>query len=513
MAIFANYNGFLMRSFFTIILLFAAFCSYGANTQLDLPKDYQVFEKAGKKGLKNRSGEIIIPAAYEEVGWSRGELEVVKGTIGFKLNDLWGLISLDNQKIIDAEYTRLYHAGQQMLAAAKHNTTTGRDYIGLISTSGEELLPFKYAHIKVEGLRAVVAKKQRNKYVYGLLNLKGDVVIPTQYKHIEVLSGLRFKVKNKENRTAIFDDQGNVIIDFLLDSISNFNGEYAVAYDNHRRGLIDKNGTLIIEPSYQGVRVANGDVETRAFNQWDIMGSDNSIKSTLRVEELKPFSKSLFLASANDWGWLIDNEGNQVTPASYNHIDTLTGNLATFRKGQKWGVLNKNGKVKLPAKFDSVVIDRQMIFGKSKGLWSLYDSFNVKKTQNYYQAIGRKTGRLFPVKKKEHWGFIDRYGEEVIHCVYEKVGKFKNDLVWVQFHGQKGVINRNGDWKVLPQKADAIQVLNNSYYISELKGLKKLKDFDGELIYFTENPIEIREDYLSSLSQMEASGRLTLAVR
>ena len=61
-------------------------------------KEYSIIEKGQRKGLVNNRGKVIIPAEYEDLGWSEGEAEVIADVIGYKENNRWGLIKINNTK-------------------------------------------------------------------------------------------------------------------------------------------------------------------------------------------------------------------------------------------------------------------------------------------------------------------------------------------------------------------------------------------------------------------------------
>ena len=61
-------------------------------------EEYFIFQLNDKKGVRNSKDKILIPAEYEDLGWSIGEFHPLNETLGFKENGLWGLLSLKKQK-------------------------------------------------------------------------------------------------------------------------------------------------------------------------------------------------------------------------------------------------------------------------------------------------------------------------------------------------------------------------------------------------------------------------------
>src|SRR5690606_37122441 len=89
-------------------------------------------------------GELIIPAQYDDLGWSKGMPMIINNVLGYKVGNLWGLINIKNKKEIAPAYAVVYPANDRLLIASKLNRHNNNMYFGLISTEGETILSFKY---------------------------------------------------------------------------------------------------------------------------------------------------------------------------------------------------------------------------------------------------------------------------------------------------------------------------------------------------------------------------------
>ena len=88
----------------------ARYNSYGSSFSIAQPtqdsrhalsqflKSYTVIEKDMKKGLLNEKGDLIIPAIYDDLGWTKGSFAVINEVLGYKQNNNWGLLALNNKK-------------------------------------------------------------------------------------------------------------------------------------------------------------------------------------------------------------------------------------------------------------------------------------------------------------------------------------------------------------------------------------------------------------------------------
>lgn len=461
-------------------------------------QEYQLFEKEGKQGLKDDNGNVLISASYDELGWSKGAFKVVGKVVGYRIANQWGIISIDNKVITDAQYSQLYPGAKGLLIAGIKARTL-HQLLGVVSVDGKTVLPFKYASVKLAGLRAIVATQKAGKFIYGVVDLDNKLVIPSEYTDISFLGNLRFAVKNKTGKTAIFNDDGKQILGFELDSISSFKNGFAIIYDNHLRGLINLDGKIILPPAHKDFQISGEEVRSTAFNNWYMITGDNKVVKKINYDQIVPFSEGVIRVVANDKTWLTDTDEVPLTPKHYSHLVLLDNGFLSFLNGSAWGVMTPDYKPLLAARFDSVFASEDMIYVREnihgKKVWSMYDELGVRKSRYYYNEIRQPSGYLYPVKRNEHWGFINRSGEEVIHCVYDEVSGLVEGLSAVKFHKEYGVIDKKGDWVVLPQKA-RIKVINGNYYITYTGKLTTLKSFEEGTVYFTENPVEIKDNYL-----------------
>lgn len=506
-----------MKYIFSVLLLFFCYATFSAPSKSTSLNTYRIFEADGKVGMTDDEGNVIIPAEYDHIGWSKGKLIPVNNTIGYRLAGVWGLISLKNQKITSSLFSQLYHAGGGMLVAAKKGKITKHDFLGLISTQGKEILPFKYTSIDVNGLRAIVSTKNAHQYNYGVVDFTNKIVIPIRYKEVKSLGGLRFAVKNEKNKSAIYSDRGDQLMDFKLDSISPFEKGYARVYQNYKQGLIKVTGELAVEPIYQSVKVDDDGAKVKDFNQWQTLNSENKVIDSWHYDGLDAYAETLYLASANGKYWVVDKKGEALSSIDNDFVSPVKDGKSIFRKKKKWGVIRENGTVLMSATFDSVIVDRDVVYtmmlDKGNSKWSMYDTFGVKKSIYNYDRINAKTKNLYPVLRKKYWGFIDRTGEEVIHCVYDEVGQFVDNHVAVKFHGQYGILDKYGEWKVLPQSYP-LELINEDLYLMKSPKITTLKSIESGTIYFTENEIEVKRGYLlehladGNLWKIDFAGRI-----
>lgn len=453
-----------------------------------------LFKENGKVGIKNESGAIVIPASFQALGWSDGSFSVIGDITGYRIDQSWGIINLKKEFITSAVYESLVYAGGENIIAQKKISAT-QYKTGCINLRGEEKIPFQYDGIQIAGLRAVVFNLTKSRYQFGLRDLDHREIIPAIYKNITPLGSLRYAVQNHEGKIALFSDAGKPISDFSIDSISGFNKGYATLHQKLRQGLMDRNGTIVLEPIYKSIQVID---MTKAIvqspDEWVLINYKNQILNRVSAENLIPAGDKFIVQDANRFG-LADRTLKTIIPIQFEKLIKLDDAKWLIQKNNKFGVIDSVGNILLKNSYDSLHLNGSYYRSLTKNGWSLIALDGKELTYKYYSSIVslRKTN-LHPVNYRGHWGIINERGDEVIHCVYDSIVQFHNDLWVVKYKGNYGVINQKEDWLVAPQKFP-IQLIRQGLYLLTTPENVFLKSLSGEILYFTNNMMRLESDF------------------
>lgn len=493
-----------MKNFLLVILMFATSSSVYAEF-------YKKFEEGGKFGVKNEKEEILIPAIYEAIGWSNETFTVINQVTGYKLNDQWGIISLTNKRITEPEYFSITPTENNLLIVTRRSPLSFRMTTGCMDTKGKIIIPLEYAGLKISGLRAIAYTLHENQFRYGLIDLENKLLIPQVYKNIYPLGSLRYAVQNRENKTALFTENGRQVTPFSIDSLSQLTHNIAIIYQDGKQGLINREGNMLKEPVYREIEIDGKTVKARLPDTWKILDAQNKLIREIEADSLLPLGDDR-LKMTNAFGTqLWDTQFNPVTQTYFTHLNQFHNNQVLFSVGERWGVLNHDGKTILPAEYDQIIMDDDH-FLVSKQLqgkqgWILLDVNGKALTTKAYERIAKFNGTFFPVRKNGFYGGLNLHGQEIIACVFDSITGTYQNLVAVKFKGQYGIMDTGERWIVTPQP-NPIALLNAERYFEKSGNLTFLKSIDGEIIYFTTNPLTIQNDKL--IETLSSGGKWTI---
>ncbi len=226
-----------------------------------------------------------------------------------------------------------------------------------------------------------------------------------------------------------------------------------------------------------------------------------------------PFSEGLAAFSngldgdKRKWGF-INIKGELVIPYLFeNIIYSFSDGLCPVVVNDKFGAIDKTGKLVVPAEFD-------YIFGFQEGL--AHTQENGK--SGYIDKIGKwvipptlthtagfSEGLARAQKdEKGHYGFIDKKGKWVIQAEYDMAVEFHEGLAKIKKGGLSGYINKDGSVFIKPQfqsagsfsggvaiieKEDIYHILKKDKTMIPLPKYRSVSEFSGGMaVAYSKDP-------------------------
>jgi len=469
-----------------------------SNAQLEEGPFLRVYEDNGQKGVVNQEGKEVIPAEYEEIGWSKGLPLFHDGVIGFRKNGKWGLITSENNISISEKYSNVLPAGNNLIIASRTASHSGQEFFGILDSRGKAVIPFIYAGLEVENTVVIAQKYDHNRRIYGLINLNNTPVLPFAYPKIYGLNNDLLVVSKPDGKITIVNHKGKAIVSYQIDSISDPGNNFLHVYRNGKIGLLSKNGTSILEPEFRKIEFSQNQISVLHLNTWYFLTADNNKIDSLLCDTLQEVGKDKYILGIQGRYWLATSKAI-LTDKAYHSITPFSNGFFGVTVDEKWGVISDSGEVRVMPEFDSIYMEPPYIYVEKRkrknSIWSIYDTLGMQKSSYEYQNVMPLSEGLFPVKRNDKWGFMNRNGSEIIRCVFDEVESFNSGKAKVVFHKEHGVINNRGEWLISPGEKE-ITIINDTLYLEKTWKLTKLLNFDNELIYFTEKKLSVKDEYL-----------------
>lgn len=261
---------------------------------------------------------------------------------------------------------------------------------------------------------------------------------------------------------------------------------YYPVYTNGKWGVIDSNGTIIIEPTMEEL-ITIPDNKTDLFIcTYDV----DYTNQTYQTKVLNAKQKELF--EKYDLVEAIENHDK-------NNILWYEEGVLKVKKGNKYGLINYAGKEMLPVEYDEIqalegVKNSLLLLKEDKlGLCDNKGRIVINPEYEEIQAINEEYQNGYIVSKNQgQYGIMDFNGKVILETKYEKIKQITgNNKYVVTKDGKTIVIDKdeniiiNGGFDDIVQinKDNMIFVKNNKYGAFNTQGEQIIKPEYQELSY------------------------------
>lgn len=282
-----------------------------------------IVSNTGKYGFIDLANNITIEPKYDSYfDFNKNGIAIVSE------NGIYNLIDISGKELIsNSTYTNALPFWSEDLIPMRNDK--GYCYI---NTKGEVVIPgpFTSADPFNDGLAIVMSG-----YQYGVINTKGEYICKPMYRAITIdhydennnpIITASYSQENKFN-TACYSYDGNLILDTQYDKIqfySHLSNDIGIVSDGGKYGCINKRGIEIIPVEY-----AN----------------------------LSPMysASNLFIAMNKEYkSGLLDNNGQEILPFSYDKIEETLDDLLILKSKNKFGFYNPKNQVLVEPIYDEI---------------------------------------------------------------------------------------------------------------------------------------------------------------
>lgn len=254
---------------------------------------------------------------------------------------------------------------------------------------------------------------------WGYVDEAGEIAIKPKYKKAGVFGSEAAPITDKEGKVYFIDKEGNKVLVIPQgvkgEELGFFENNIYALSDGIKYRYYNRDGLVVLE-SYDIAATFNYD--RAAVNQsgaWYFIKSDGSKLNDSMYETIALDGKGISFRNERAFGKtgkgyvMIDLDGKQVGTQVYQEAKPfLEDTLAAVKVGEKWGFIDKFGKMVIDAKFEEA------------------DSF---------------TNGFAPVRVGSLWGYCNTEGTVVIAPAFEGAKSLSVN--------ECGFVKKNGEWVYL----------------------------------------------------------------
>ena len=420
-----------------------------------------------KFGLFDVTGKEILPVVYDKIAYE------TRIRTYFLHKERKVGIYCRNGQLIPCEYDYIKPTSYALLIMQKNGKASVYNF------KGECILPEEYSKIEILD-RGQVFKVTKDT-LSGLVSKTGEVIVPLEYSHIDRFSygseHIGFYRIKKGNKTGLLQNN-QLIIPAIYDGIYE-KGDFYLVKNDSLWGLCDKKGQVILKPVSQ--KIINSPVsksKVMYYMQDSLWGAiDFKGQSILQPEfiRLDYIHNSLGLfnfLSMNDYSFLYlkhqsgkygileENQGIISIPVKYDNIlqklDTKDLTYFIVQKGKKQGIIDQNNRILINFIYDSIsfngiepyLIQSESdinIIVKKKNKYGLINLNNEIRIPLKYEILARvHHNNLFKAGDKDKLQLINLKNDILNPGPFTEIAQFESGKTLSFYNGQMRIIDHEG---------------------------------------------------------------------
>ncbi|NDV80010.1 WG repeat-containing protein [Dysgonomonas sp. 511] len=420
-------------------------CSYKSIAQFT-ENGYAIANKAGKVGIIDNTGALIVPIIYDKIYQFDSEsLLAVTQTgkqckvVGKGGKTILPLIPImgngssaytlyPSEKLITGIKSGVYvykYTGEQFKPTGFEGVyfvrngmvgvrrkANGKSQFGVYNSStGALILPFSSLYSSIESKKGfkdaiIVSKGGNYSSKSGLINKQGKLIVnyiyTEPYMWDEGGALLSLYKQHVMGQNGAIDDKGKVVIPFQFNTIRYHSDDaYKVQAKNEKYGLYNEKGEIVVPCNYDDI--------AQYSPKWG-------------VTIVKKGDKFFVFANA---GTELTAKGMELTEQGYDKIGGFnTNGFSPAIRNSKAGLVDKDGREVIPFNYEDIGYpDSGAIPIKNNGTWSLYSQSEKpqKLIAGDFQSVFNINNGLFGVVQNNKVAIVNSKGEFLTKHIYTNV--------------------------------------------------------------------------------------------
>ena len=311
----------------------------------------------------------------------------------------------------------------------------------------------------------------------------------------------------ENGKWGFINTAGEVVVEPQYDECHDYHNGYAAVKVNGKWGYIDIKHNLVIAPEFQDVEDFKNDLAIVIRDgKWGVINKTGKSPAGIIFDEIQEYRDGYALAYADGIQYFLDDEGEIRRLHKGFEFSGYSNGMAAVKnkKKNKWGFIDKKGRLVIDAKYDTVYsFSNNIALVKHRGMFKyikksggeqyiegitgqpleFVNGFAKIKLFNGYSYIGSdfkripytyrevsdfKSNGLAAVRLGDNsLSYINSTGKEKFKMNYDMIGDFStNGLALVKKNGKFGYINTEGKLVIDTLFTDATDFQYNHAYVA-----------------------------------------------
>lgn len=328
------------------------------NMASDFYDGYANIIKDSIYGYVDKNGVEVLFKQYEQTYFWYGNTGIAVKDGGY------GLIDREGNPLTEFIYSpMIVYAGFNYFNAA-----ISKDESYLLDNKGKIISFDEYKDYRIvdffqKDSLLIYEKTVNNKKLLGLLKSNDVVITDAKYNQIFSIEDDDFFVVKNDDKYGFINKSGVEVIPLIYDKVAfNITEDLIAVQQKHKWGFINRNNEIIIPFEYdEAYPFFDGIAYVKQGNLYIGIDTKNRTKVKFGSErtEFPFYSNNLTLVKKENKYGYIDKKGKVIIPAIYEYAYPFVNGMAYVELNGKSGFINKKGKEIIPIKYNQLWLESE----------------------------------------------------------------------------------------------------------------------------------------------------------
>lgn len=137
------------------------------------------------------------------------------------------------------------------------------------------------------------------------MNLDGTILFEPKYDRIKILADDVFAVYENENPIpAVLDSAGNSVFSFDHMEVVGVYKDLAIVCANTKQGVLHKNYAVILEPTYEDIKINNGLILAKEGDKFKVFNSEGTLLLNTDYADMDFVYDLIYFKNAKSHGYM-----------------------------------------------------------------------------------------------------------------------------------------------------------------------------------------------------------------
>ena len=431
----------------------------------------------GWTAMRTDLSYVSIDTYYEVYtfvdGVAKVRLSDVEETPAYSYIDIDGLITED-----------VFYSGYDMYNGhAIVQFTSSYLSMGSINSDGDVVVPGIYRGVGFanDGMIRVTDYY----YQEGFYNYAGVLAVNIGYDCNANFNSGRV-IARSGSTYAIYDQDGNITLDFQDNYIFDFSEGYAKFIDDVTGliGFYDTSGNITIKATLENVSSFSGGVAiiySYETNLYSFINTDGELVTEYKFDAISSFTDEspYAVVQIGYYEGLVDKSGNMVLEAEYAIEETDFGYIANYIYGETIYIELDNDILRY-----SIVNNEgiEYIVEYNDG-WSLIESGTVVIDEEFDFIQYDSNNDSWIIVNDGYYGLYDSEFNKILDTLYDSINySWSNSDIYIEYLGNLGVVSETGEIIIEPIYDEIEYLIDFDLYLVLNGNIQGLYSVDGEML-------------------------------